>query len=109
MSDDLIRSAYLAGVGRWRGCDWPTAFGRGRLDLNGLKASQATLMARATSGAEAADWQAAARWLAEVERDVQSAAAEARVAADLAATGRLREALDHAGRACDLEAKYHQQ
>ena len=64
-------------------------------------------MARATAGTEAADWWAAARWLEEVEQDVQRAAAEARTATALAVTGRLREALDHADRACDLEAKYH--
>jgi hypothetical protein len=47
--------------------------------------------------------------LEKVEHDVQRAAAEARTAATLAATGRLREALEHAGRACDLEARYHRQ
>src|SRR4051794_4326523 len=107
MSTDAIRSAYLEAVGTWRGCNWPTEFGKACLDLNGLKAAQATLMAGATSGAEAAAWRAAASWLAEIEQDARNAAAEARTAAALAAAGQLRDALEHADRACALEAKYH--
>jgi hypothetical protein len=106
MSDEVIAQAFLAGRGRWNGCDWPTRFGLLGLDLCALTAKQARLMAAATAGAEAADWRAAARWLAEVEADAQRAQAAAGLAARLAAEGRLAEAAEHARAACELEGRY---
>jgi hypothetical protein len=91
----------------WVGCDWPTAFGATGLDLNGIRSAQALLMARATAGAEAADWREAVRWLALVEADAAEAAAAGRRAADLAARGDLAAALREARRAEALEARYH--
>ncbi|HYT93077.1 MAG TPA: hypothetical protein VEL76_30445 [Gemmataceae bacterium] len=102
-----VESAYLQAAGKWIGCDWPTAFGERRLDLNGLKADQAVLLARATSGGERVNWRNAVNWLAQVERDAQAAEVEARTAVDLAAAGRLQEALQSSRRACAIEAQYH--
>ena len=104
--DDEIAPAFLSGKGRWTGCDWPTRFGALGLDLCALTAKQARLMASATAGAEAADWRAAARWLAEVEADAQRAQEAATRAARLAAEGRLAEAAEQARAACDLEGRY---
>jgi hypothetical protein len=105
--DDITRVFQLA-EGKWKGCDWPTRFGKGGIDLSGLNASQARLMARATSGTEADDWQAAADWLAEVESDAQTAEREAAIAAELACLGDFTAAHDHADCACALEKKYRQ-
>jgi len=76
------------------------------LNLRALTAKQARLMASATAGAEAADWRAAARWLAEVESDAHRAQDAAAQAARLAAEGRLAEAAEQARAACDLEGRY---
>jgi hypothetical protein len=72
---------YVQSAGKWCGCDWPTAFGVHNLDLKGLRPSQATLLAGATAGSEAADWRAEA--------------------------GRLTEALRLAEEACVIEGRYH--
>jgi hypothetical protein len=101
--------AFLSGVGKWTGCDWPTRFGTTGLDLNGLTAAQALLMARATAGAESADWRAAARWLDEVEADARKAEEAASRAARLAADGRLVEAAEQAKLACALEGRYREE
>jgi hypothetical protein len=98
---------YVQSAGKWRGCDWPTAFGVHNLDLKGLRPSQATLLAEATAGSEAADWRAAAEWLAQVERDAKQAEARAAKAAELAEAGRLAEALRLAEEACAIEGRYH--
>jgi hypothetical protein len=102
-----IARAFAAASGKWKGCDWSTQFGRSRLDLNGLGPSQAQLMARATSGSEAADWRAAVAWLAEVQQDARQAESEARTALQLVQCGRLDEALQHAVEACTIESRHH--
>jgi hypothetical protein len=107
MPVEAVREAYLRAAEGWRGCDWPTQFGETGLDLNGLKATQAHLMARATAGSEAADWRAAVHWLSQVEQEAKEAAEEARTAVALATSGQLKEAHDHARRACAIESKYH--
>jgi hypothetical protein len=106
MSQDSITQAFLNGVGRWCGCVWPTRFGATGLDLRGLTAEQALLLARATAGAEAADWHAAARWLAEVEADARRAEEAASLAARLAGEGHVAEAVKLIRAACDLEGRY---
>ena len=63
-------------------------------------------MARATAGAEAAEWRAAAQWLAEVEAAARTAEEEASRAARLAAEGQLFEAAERARSALELEARY---
>ena len=106
MNEDAIAQAFLSGRGRWTGCDWPTRVGAMALNMRALTAKQARLMASATAGAEAADWRAAARWLAEVESDAHRAQDAAAQAARLAAEGRLAEAAEQARAACDLEGRY---
>src|SRR5690348_12635546 len=103
---DFLRM-YVQHAGHWRGCDWPTALGVSKLDLKGLHAAQATLLAGATSGSEEADWRAAAEWLPQVERDAKQAEAKAARAAELAEAGRLTEALRPAEEACAIEGRYH--
>jgi len=104
---DKIEQAYQHAVGKWSGCDWRTEFGQGRLNLRGMKSPQAALMAGATAGNEAENWRAAVAWLSRVEREAQEAEAQARRAVLLALSDKLQEALDHARRACAIEAKYH--
>jgi len=101
-----IAAALAACSGAWTGCDWPTQFGRNRLNLKGLRSSQALLMERATSGSEAADWRNAVGWLRRVEQDARQAESEAMTAARLADCGRLLEALECAKQACAIEARY---
>ena len=107
IAGDLIRAAYRQGAGRWVGCDWPTAAGVNGLDLNGIRAFQAALMAGATGGAERDDWLAAANWLAKVELTARLAEEDAMAAVHLATTGDLAEARARARRACHREAAYH--
>src|SRR5947209_1679086 len=106
MSRDAIMQAYLGGRSCWVGCDWPTRFGTACLNLCALTSAQAMLMARATAGAEAADWRAAGRWLAEVEAAAREAEDEAGRAVHLAAQGHLEEAAERARAAVDLEGHY---
>jgi hypothetical protein len=98
---------YVQNAGKWRGCDWSTALGASKLELRGLRAAQATLLANATSGSEGADWRAAADWLARVERDAEQTDGKAAKAAELAEAGRLTEALRLVEEACALEGRYH--
>ena len=98
---------YMQLADQWRGCDWPTQFGQADLNLSGLRAAQAILLAEATSGSEAADWLAAAEWLSQVERDAQRATARAAKAAELAEAGKLPEALRRIEEACAIESQYH--
>ncbi len=104
---DELAAKYQRGAGKWSGCDWPTDFGPSHLDLAELKASQALLLARATGGKEAADWQLASRWLSRIEQEAQEAEVEAGIALALASTGQFREALGHARHAFALETRYH--
>jgi hypothetical protein len=100
-------AVYQQVSGQWLGCDWPTAFGVTGLNLNGLRSSQAWLMAQATAGVEAADWRAAAAWLARVEETAVQAESCARTAASLCEAGRFSDALRLAREACALESRYH--
>lgn len=106
METSEIITAFLNGCGQWRGCCWPTQLGEGRLNLQGLRSSQAILMARSTAGKERADWTAATRWLEQVERDAREAQEHAELAADLAIFGQLDQACELALRACQLESQY---
>jgi len=104
---DELERAYSQGADKWMGCDWPTRFGKCGLNLDGLTAPQALLLARATSGAERADWHAAVPWLTGIEQDASKAQREASQGMALARAGKLREALSHVQRACALEARHH--
>jgi hypothetical protein len=101
-----LRAAYLRAAGRWTGCDWPTRFGGAGLNLEGLSARQATLLARATAGQESANWHAAAHWLGQMAEDAHEAQLTAEQAVELAEAGHLAAALTHARRVCALEATY---
>jgi hypothetical protein len=98
---------YVQSSGKWQGCDWPTAFGANRLNLNGLRAVQAHLLSEATAGSEGADWRAAAQWLENVERDAKQVEAKTARAAELAEAGQLNEALTLVEEACAMEGRYH--
>lgn len=91
---------------QWRGCAWATSFGRGGLNLDGITASQARLVAWATTGQEALDWREAASWLDQVEADARQAAAHGGRALGLVRQGRPEAALEELGRACQLEERY---
>jgi hypothetical protein len=91
----------------WAGCDWPTQFGSGRLNLQSITADQAALLGRATSGWESIQWREAARFLAQIESDAKAARRAAALARDHAIAGQLHHALAHAQRACELERRYH--
>ena len=105
--NDVFRSLFDRLEGQWAGCDWPTEFGPGRLNLQAITSEQAAMMGRATSGSESSQWREAAVFLAHVERDAEAARDAALQAREEAAAGRLREALEHAGRACEIERRYH--
>jgi hypothetical protein len=101
-----IRSAYCDAAALWNGCDWPTQWGKSRLNLQGMSSSQATILARATAGAERASWRVAAHWLRQVEETAREARQEAEQAAELTEAGQFEGALAHAKRAVALEATY---
>jgi hypothetical protein len=106
METSEITAAFLQALGRWSGCHWATRFGRRQLNLQGLKSSQAALMARSTAGPEAAEWRAAAKWLEQVERDAKEAEKQAGLAATLVVLGQFGQAWEHAQRASALESQY---
>lgn len=99
-----IRSAYRNAAAIWNGCDWPTQWGRSRLNLQGMSSSQATILARATAGTERANWRLAANWLRQVEETAREARKEAEQAVELTESGQFESALVHARRAVALEA-----
>jgi len=100
--EEILR-AYEAAAGTWIGCDWPTVFGPGGLNLEGWTATEAEAYAVEVAREERMDWAAAAGWLAEVERKAEEAEAEAEQALRAANAGAWREAAGHAGRAWTLE------
>lgn len=106
MNTAEIINAFLRGYGRWRTCSWPTEFGKRKLNLEGVKASQAALMARATAGDERTTWLAATRWLDQVEEDARKAEEHAELAADLAILGQVERAMAQVEAACRLESQY---
>jgi hypothetical protein len=101
-----LAQLYLCAVGKWRGCDWATSFGRRGLNLKGLGACQAGLLACALAGEERQAWSEAAGWLRQVEEDARDAERHADAAVFLAMFGLLDEARRHARTAHDLEASY---
>jgi len=106
MDNTEVIAAFLRGFRKWTGCCWPTEFGPLKLNLEGVKSSQAALMAGATTGSERAEWCNATDWLKQVEDDARKAEEEAQHATNLAVLGHLREARQHAQEACHLESQY---
>lgn len=91
---------------QWSGCDWPTRFGPSGLNLCGITSRQASIVARATSGRESANWKEAANWLAQVEADAEAAWRAAASATQRATSGQFHKALADAEFACELEQRY---
>ncbi|MCA9149254.1 MAG: hypothetical protein KDA92_08150 [Planctomycetales bacterium] len=91
--------------GNWGGCDWTTQFGAMCLNLKGLTARQAKMMANATTGSESTGWQEAADWLQRVEVDAQSAELAAKRAIELLPHD-TSAALTQIRKACELERRY---
>ena len=92
-----IRELYQEARGTWTGCDWQTSFGKLGLDLKGWTAVRARARAATCESAhEAAEWQAAAEWLATVEQTAQRAEEHAASAVRAAAAGAWLQALDQA-------------
>lgn len=89
-----IIAAHEAAVGTWTHCDWPAVFGANCLNLEGCTVAQAEARAATSSGEEKVQWEAAARWLKEVERraaEAQDMAAKALAAARAGAWGTAAE------------------
>lgn len=105
---DEIQQSYSQAIGKWTGCDWPTEFGQTRINLDGITAQQALLMAGATSGLEADDWLHAFDWLSQIERKAKAAQDFANRAVDLAADGKAVGAIIHVQKACMIEGEYHE-
>src|SRR5262249_39768426 len=100
--EEIVR-AYEGAAGTWTGCDWPTRFRPTGLDLNGRTVAEAEVRKRTTRGVEAQVWNSAARWLWLIELHAEQAEKHAALALQAAGAGDLRQALDHAQRACLLE------
>ena len=106
MDNTEVIAAFLRGFRKWTGCCWSMEFGPRKLNLGGVKSSQAALMVGATAGSERAEWCKATDWLKRVEDDARKAEEEAQHATNLAVLGHLREARQHALEACHLESQY---
>lgn len=102
-----VIQAYSRACGRWHGCCWPTAFGSRRLNLDGISANQARVMADALAGSEADEWRQASRWLTSIEQDAQEAETLAAEALRLWSQGRLAEARNLARRILAVESAHH--
>jgi len=101
--EEVVR-AFEDAAGTWTGCDWPTAFGPARLDLQGCTAAEATTMAvESLVSDERKAWEQAASWLTEVEHRAEQAEAQAGLAVAAANAGEWREAAEHAHRAWLIE------
>jgi hypothetical protein len=101
---DQIWAAYHEGAGTWTGCDWPTAVGKSRLNLNGMKAAEARAKAEiCTDSKEHEDWITASHWLVQVEHHAQLAQKRAAAAVRAAEEGHWRDAVDNAEWAWSLE------
>lgn len=105
-TEDVILTQFEQLQNQWTGCDWPTKFGPRGLNLCGIAARQAALVARATSGQESVHWSEAAKWLTQVESDAEAAWRAAASAAQHAVAGQFKEALADAEFACELEQRY---
>jgi hypothetical protein len=99
-----VLSAYKEAVGMWTGCDWPTVFGPARLDLKDITAAEAEALAVETAGtADGETWEAAAKWLAEVESRARQAEREGALAVAAVNAGAWEDAINHARKAWSLE------
>lgn len=104
-----IEAAFDTAKKRWITCDWFTEFGVAQLDLRGLTALQTERLAKATSGVESQQWQAAATWLRQVERDAAAATQAAFDACEAWAAGHVVLAKRKIDFACEIEAAWHKE
>ncbi|WP_145216147.1 hypothetical protein [Planctomycetes bacterium TBK1r] len=102
----MLQSLLDEASGRWTGCNWRTAMGPQKLNLQGMRSSHAQILASATSGSESAAWDEAAAFLAIVESDAKKAESAARRAVALMQSGHQADAILEASKAVDLEAKH---
>ncbi|MCA9265641.1 MAG: hypothetical protein KDA60_17390 [Planctomycetales bacterium] len=107
MSKTLIDVTFDRSKEQWESGQWWPEFGPLQLDLRGLNAKQAKLLANATAGQEAFQWTAATHWLTAVATDIQRATAAARQARDYAKHGNWDCAIAAVETACSVEATYH--
>ena len=102
-----IEATFVELDNKWTGCDWDTEFGSAGLNLRGLTANRANVLANATSGEEANAWSDAKYWLVNVEND----AAKAKSLAAEAVTQYCKQSWDVAleliERACTIESAHH--
>lgn len=99
-----IDRAYRDAAGTWAGCDWPTTFGRERLNLQGWTAAEAESRAvESIWDKDSQVWVEAAGWLRRVEAQAAVAEAQAGLAVAAAHRGEWAEALACAHRAWSLE------
>jgi len=95
-----IYRVYAENTGTWKGCDWPTVYGKTRLNLQGWSVAQARAMAQTL---QSEDWLRAVDWLARIEHQAQLAEKKAAEAIEAARDGRWRDALLAAEWAWSLE------
>jgi hypothetical protein len=100
---EQIERLYEQVAGTWTGCDWPTTFGKSRLDLHGTSAAEASQVPVVFGTQAEVDWRQAAVWLARVERFAAEAEREGAAAMTAARAGDWEEAAHHAERAAALE------
>ncbi len=93
-------------VNQWLGCDWQTAFGARRLDLNGMRSDQTRILSDATSGDESKAWEEATAWLEQVDQDALGAQAAASLAVTHFENQHFAKAIEQIDLAVALEAKY---
>jgi hypothetical protein len=99
-----IRQAYRQAAGSWTDCDWPTAMGESRLNLQGWRPAQAADMGQEAEDPQLAeDWYTASRSLAQIQQHAQLAEIHAAQAVLAAEEGRWRDALTRAEWAWALE------
>jgi hypothetical protein len=99
-----VSRSYTEAAGTWTSCDWPTAFGPMRLDLQGWTSARAkTLVLEAATSEEKEAWEQVAAWLKEVERRAKLAESEACQALADAKDGKWNDAAEHAYRAWAIE------
>jgi hypothetical protein len=99
-----IADAFEEATEKWTGCDWHTVFGKAGRNLQGLTAADAAAQAvKAKGTVDEAEWQAAASWLADVEKRAREADEEAARAVVAAEAGAWDKAVRHAKRSWSLE------
>jgi hypothetical protein len=99
-----IREAHRQAAGTWTGCDWPTAMGESRLNLEGWTPAQAAVRGQEAEDPQLAeDWYTASRSLAQIQQHAQLAEIHAAQAVLAAEEGRWRDALTRAEWAWALE------